>query len=240
MVATKPEDLKNASSGETISNGDRSLVSPQEQLLRFQVRATLIILDILKIPTEEREVAAHELLDALDQCADVAKYGKINANFESFERIVLLSKQLLTEFRRLNGSGKRLLGNDYYKDNAFEIFPSTIQTLAARARLLRPGTRPAHRPNHSVKNPVVQDFVIELHKIVDKRGGKLTLGMNISSHKPNGTLPAVLAVLHEVLPKIFPPNMPYQTLRRMRRYAIEQLRHLPADDGLSLLEPVSE
>ena len=222
MVATCPEDLKKPS-GQTISDGDRQSAVPEEQRVREQVRAIIKMLDILKIPMEERNAAARELIVALEQCEDVTRYGHINANFRSFERIVLLCKELLQEFRRLNGSGKRFLADDYYDEELFKFFPSAIQKLEARARLLKPRKRPAHRPDRSIKNPVAQVFVFELYRVVGKFGGKLTLGMHIKAHKPNGSLPAVLAVLHDLLPTIVPRNIPYQTLRRMRRHAIDEL-----------------
>jgi hypothetical protein len=228
MVATRPEDLKNPS-GKTISDGDRQSVLSEEQRVREQVQAIIKMLDILKIPTQERDAAADELMVALQECEDVAKYGRINANFRSFERIVLLCKKLLDEFRRLNGSGRRFLGD--YDDESFKLFPSAIQKLAARAGLLRPGKRAAHRPDRSIKNPVAQIFVFELYRVVGKFGGKLTLGMHISARKPNGSLPAALAVLHNLLPTIVPRNIPYQTLRRMRRHAIEELRRLSSSAG---------
>jgi hypothetical protein len=221
----RAEDLKNPS-GQTISDGDRQSVVLEEQRVREQVRAIIKMLDILKIPTQERNAAARELIVALEKSEDVARYGHINANFKSFERIVLLCRKLLQEFRRLNGSGRRFLGDDWYDDESFNFFPSAIQKLAAKARLLKPGKRPARRPDRSIKNPVAQEFVVELYRIVGKFGGKLTLGMHISAHKPNGTLPAVLAVLHDLLPTIVPRNIPYQTLRRMRRHAIDELKRL--------------
>jgi hypothetical protein len=232
MVATVLENLKKASKSKTKSDGDRRSVLHREQLVQDQVRGTLRIVDILKIPTEERSAAADEILAAIDQCADKASDGRIGANIKSFERIGLLCKQLLEEFRRLNGSGRRFLGDDSYDDQSFEFFPSAIQKLAARATLIKPARRPAHRPNRSIKNPLVQTLVFELYRVVGKRGGKLTLGMHISAHKANGTLPAVLAVLHHLLPALVSPNIPYQTLRRMRQHALDQLYGSPQSGPL--------
>ena len=203
--------------------GVQHSVLPQERHPRSLQSATLEIVEILKIPTQQKSTAARELLLAVNECVDMAVSGRIEANINSFERIGSLSKQLLKEFSRLNRSGKRFLGDSPYDDEPFEFFPRTIQKLAARAIYIKRARRPAHRPNRSIKNPLVQNLVFELYNLVRKRGGKLTLGMHISAHKPNGSLPAALASLHEALPATVPLKISYQTLRRMRMHAIDQL-----------------
>jgi hypothetical protein len=230
-MPTLPEILKNASNIETASVEDRRSATTQEQALRDQIRATFYIVDILEIPAAENDAARKELLEAIRQCADLFMYGPFTANLKSFTRIKSLCKDLLEEFRRLNGSGRRFLGDDYYDDESFEFFRNAIWKLGARANLFKLGRRPANRPNGSIKNPIVQSIIFEMYRIVQKHGGKLTLGMNINTHKPNGSLPAVLAVLHVLWPDTIPRKFPYQTLRRMRRHAVDEFSRLSAQGG---------
>jgi hypothetical protein len=140
-------------------------------------------------------------------------------------RIASLSDKMSKEFRRLNASGKRYL--QYRVDRArrrfgtYRDFLSTLERLRRTLGVKRK-KRSAHRPRGSVKRRLVSTLVVELHLIARRHGGELTLGMNISANKPNGTLPAILKVFHEMLPAIVPLNIPYHTLQRMRRGAIEE------------------
>jgi hypothetical protein len=184
----------------------------------------LEVAQLMRIPAENRR-ATKELLYVSKRCEEDYYEEKVRENREVFKRIALLCEELWKEFHRLNPSGKGYL--QYWIDGArrrsgYRDVLSVLDHLRKMPAVKRK-KRSAHRPRGSVKHRLVQILIVELHIIAMKHGGKLTLGMNPSANKPNGTLPAILGLFHEMLPAIVPLNIPYHTLQRMRAVAVEIL-----------------
>lgn len=91
------------------------------------------------------------------------------------------------------------------------------------AQFLSPKPKKAvtHRPPGSIKNPVLRRLVLDLYRILEEAGGELTLRKDADG-EIRGTLPAVLEILRPLLPNVIPVQLPYETLRDLRKQARER------------------
>ena len=169
--------------------------------------------------------------------------GVVGDNVKPFKRIAKLCGELLREMDRVNSAGKIVLslGKSSTEKDAFSFRPyqAATRTLMENAVSLAAGKRAKNRPKGSVKNPTLRDLVMELHRIAQKTGGKLTLGMNIEAGQPNGTLVAILEFLHRHFPGVIPAHVPYRTLQAMRSSAVGLLSR-ERDEGLPVKEVRAE
>jgi hypothetical protein len=95
---------------------------------------------------------------------------------------------------------------------------------------LPPKNRVSNRPRGSSQNPVLRRLILNLYIfIVERARGKLTLSGG--SGKAKGTLPRVLEVLRPYLPDVIPVELPYETLRDIRKSALEAQRSRPTGGG---------
>jgi hypothetical protein len=198
------------------------MIVPMENSNRNAV--LLEVARLMRISTESRR-ATEELFYVSKRCEAEYYEEKVRENRKVFERIALLCDELSKEFHRLNPSGKVVqnwIDGARRRSGTYRDVLTVIDHLR-NMPAVKPKKRSAHRPRRSIKHRLVQILIVELQVIARRHGGKLTLGMNMQLRRPNGTLPAILDLFHQILPEIVPLNIPYQTLQRMRRVAVEGL-----------------
>ena len=148
-----------------------------------------------------------------------------------FKRIASLRAQLLQELDELE--------DEVFQASGVERV-SVIGPVAALLDVplrylfkLKPKNRVANRPRGSRQRPVLRRLILNLYiSIVERAQGKLTLYGG--SGKAKGTLPGVLEILRPYLPEVIPAKLPYETLRDIRKSALEAQRSRP--DGWRLIK----
>jgi hypothetical protein len=186
------------------------------------------IIDLMRIPSNKRADAALGMLSFGDWIFSHREGGgSLIDNIKHFDRIASLCDRLLKELDIINAAGRTFLEFRCAANGADNIF-SLRQYRAATQSLMRNVTfvkrkRAAHRPKGAVKNPELKALVLELYRLAKKYDGRLTLGLDMRTHKSNGSLPKILRIIHQHFPKIIPTEVPYHTLHRMRCAAIDHL-----------------
>jgi hypothetical protein len=186
------------------------------------------ILALMKVPKAKQNEAFDGLRDAIDLIVYEKRVGTVAENIKSFWRIETIGHRLLNELEEINEAGRSFLDSRSVDDGEapFSVvrYMSATRSLLTRVGLVKQTKRAAQRPKGSVKNRQLRDLVFALVRIAHETGGKLTLGMNISARRPNGTLPAMLKIFHVHFPTIIPNPIPYSTLDRERVRALDWLR----------------
>jgi hypothetical protein len=158
-----------------------------------------------------------------------------NALLEQRIRNLKRKKEVRGPFRRIAHLRAQLLKElDELEDEVFQASGvervSVIGPVAALLDVplrylptLRPKNRVSNRPRGSRQKPVLRRLILNLYiSIVERAQGKLTLYGG--SGKAKGTLPAVLEILRPYLPEVIPAKLPYETLRDIRKSALEAQR----------------
>jgi hypothetical protein len=193
------------------------------------------IIDLMRVSEKEKSKAIVGLLVAAEQISYRERVGNIADNEACFKRIAALTRRLLPELKRVNESGRMFLDKKGQSLNSdvqflFEQYISATRTLLEQTSHIEKQKRAAHRPRGSGKHGEVNNLIFALHRIAHEVEGRLTLGMHIKIHKPNGTLPAILKIFHQYFPDRVPENIPYRSLHRMRHAAANRLLQR-SDDG---------
>jgi hypothetical protein len=197
------------------------LKSPQEDLPSISQAVA-----VLKIPMGNRETAILQLSRAVMDIVNRKRRGSMKSDTKSTQAIAKLTEQLLAKLGSLSpvtrsfliGRGVECSGDDLYRKFLAEI--ESLHQNACRASRHR--KRKANRPLNSFKATAVRSLVHAIVGVVSNYGGTLTLGFNVASRRLNGTVPAVLNLLHDAFPDVVPSDTPFQTLNRMRNDAISR------------------
>jgi hypothetical protein len=173
-----------------------------------------------------------------DELAFEVSQAVEDALFDQRIRNLKLRKEMRTPFRRISKLRSQLLKElDELDDEVFQasgvervsIVGLITALLDVPLRYLatsQPKNRVSNRPRGSMKNPILRRLILNLYiSIVERARGKLTLF--VGSRKAKGTLPAVLEVLRPYLPNVIPVELPYETLRDIRKSALEAQRSRP-------------
>jgi hypothetical protein len=182
-------------------------------------RALSQILDVTCVPLDRIIQVSSEVDHAVERSLFVYRNRRLKGR-----------KELRAALTRITDLTKRLLKSlDELDDELFETSRvDRVSIVGLLAALLDVPLRyvPAsesmkqpHRPLGSTQNPALRMLILDLYSsIVEGAQGKLTLSKVAAEIK--GTLPAVLKILRPFLPEVIPVNLPYETLRDIRKSAV--------------------
>jgi hypothetical protein len=184
------------------------------------------LLDLMRIPGENRTAAASELLQLIRRYQRLSEYDPVRQK----KRSQRVSKLLDTLRRELKGQPPIELLEPELKrcEHVWTLPPSKhSDALSRRWATIMPSTRikrPSNRPPGSIENIRLHWLMVDLYEMQKCHGGKLlTLTNNQVLDTITGTLPAALKILHRFVPSIVPSSIPYQTLYRYRRMSLDEL-----------------
>jgi hypothetical protein len=195
MVQKDWKNPKSAVSATTNAPDTRQLQIPDSVIEQ--------ILEATKIPPGRRD----EVFYAVRSCVEIFIDGRLGEHENRYRMIASLCDRLRGELSRLNNSERRHFGA-----NLQDL--ETLARIGEGAKGLIPtGRRPHNRPRGSAEYPHIEDLIYDLHVVA---GGDLTLYRD--DDKTKGSLQAVLDILHELSPVIF-PSVSFNKLNAMRRWA---------------------
>jgi hypothetical protein len=205
-----------------MATGAREWIGPDQQ------RALTEIFHLTSVPTDR---ISDELSFEVSQAVE-------RALFEHRIHNLKRRKEMRAPFRRISHLTSQLLkALDELDDEVFQASRvERVSVVGLLTALLdvplrylatsQPKNRVSNRPRGSRKNPILRRLILNLYmSIVGGAQGKLTLyggGGEI-----RGTLPAVLEILRPYLPDVIPAKLPYETLRDIRKSALEAQRSRP-------------
>jgi hypothetical protein len=172
--------------------------------------------------------AAWKVCEAVESCVESFANGRLGANKNRYKVIESTSDRLLRELSKLNTTERRHFGEN------LQDFERSLGDIKITAFYLAAAPRPRHRPRNSVKYPHIRDLIYDLDVIAGVHGAKLTF--YLEDNKKKGSLQAILDILHDLSPVIFPAEAAFNTVKEMRRWGEERLE----DEGQRYLSYLDE
>jgi hypothetical protein len=162
------------------------------------------LVDLMRIPTENRSAAASELLRLIRRSEALGQYGP---SWDDKRRTGRVAKRIHNLLKQLDG-----------RPPVSEFLHPRCEVISNFATIWCIPKLPAFRDYRLFA------LITALYKVQKLQGGKwLTLTKNIESREASGSLPAALKIFHGFIPSIVKSRIPYSTLYRMRSASFDRL-----------------
>jgi hypothetical protein len=168
------------------------------------------IMEAMKIPDEEWDPAVYKVSSAVQSCVESFIDGRLGEHENRYQMIASLCDRLRLELSKLNNSERR-----HFSAN-LQDFEESLASVRRAVGYRIPTQRSRNRPRDTIKDPHILDLIRDLFVVTVAHGGRLTLSKDLAATTTKGSLQAILDILHDLSPVIFPSDLAFNTLKDRR------------------------